>query len=403
MFNGQNFRPVFLKGTSYNNKYCIGKIIKDSNVLSKRDYIKVIGIDDISSFTTGYLAYLFEMNEIPDAIRNYLDKNKILYVTGVTYINTLNEDDVIEINSPKNTVRVIVKANSFDNAILVTNQCNSNCLICPDSNSFRQKKSDIKIERIKKIINLIDFDIPSMCITGGEPTLLKESLFDILGECKLRLPKTNFLFLTNGRMFYYKDFAQKCYNNRPAKMLYAIPIYGHLPQLHDQITNVKGSFIQTINGIRNLYELGEVIELRIVVNKLNYKNLVNIASLIVNHFPKIAKVNIMALEMTGSAYQNKSKIWVDFEEIRPQVYDAVRYLYMNGVKTYLYNFPLCKVDEGLWQIAAQSISDNKVRFFNECQDCLMLQHCGGFFNSIMKAINNLTVTPIVSNEVFKDA
>jgi len=265
--------------------------------------------------------------------------------------------------------------------------------MCPDAPNVRTVNNNVALDKLLKLINLIDKDAMNMCITGGEPTLLKSELFTLLSHCKRTLPHTNFMMLTNGRMFCYKKYALHYHNSRPEKMLTAVAVYGHTAHLHDSITNEKGSFNQTINGLMNLYSLNERLEIRIVVSKLNYKELLNICKMIVSLFPNIYRVNIMGLEMLGNAVINKEAVWIDFDELKEYVQDAIMYLLKNGIQAYLYNFPLCKIDEKLWSVCIKSISDYKVRYFDDCSDCDVMSHCGGFFNSTIR-MKDIRVNPI---------
>ena len=144
-----------------------------------------------------------------------------------------------------------------------------------------------------------------------EPTLLKDKLFIILNECKERLPHTSFTFLTNARMFSYKNYTEEFNESRPKHILMGVPLYGHTSQIHDYITNTSGSFVQTVNGIKNLLNTGANVEIRIVVSKLNYKNLIELSKFITMSFSKDFRVNIMGLEMLGNAIvkQRKSLDW----------------------------------------------------------------------------------------------
>ena len=54
-----------------------------------------------------------------------------------------------------------------------------------------------------------------------------------------------------------------------------------------------------------------------------------------------------------------------------------------GIDTGLYNFPRCVVDHKYWVICKDSISDYKIRFTPECNNCKVRSICGGVFNSTL--------------------
>ena len=119
---------------------------------------------------------------------------------------------------------------------------------------------------------------------------------------------------TNGRMFYYKEFAKKIVD---AGLNHAIfSIHGHTAELHDSLTMSKGSFDQATTGMKNLKEIAPDIYIctNTVISKLNYK-----------HLPKVAENNIklganacefIFIHPRGNAYKN-------FDEVVPRLKDIV--------------------------------------------------------------------------------
>ena len=149
----------------------------------------------------------------------------------------------------------------------------------------------------------------------------------------------------------------------------AIPIHGSNTKIHDTITQAEASFDQTVLGIRKLLKAGVHIELRIVVSKMNVKDLNNIALLIVNQFSNVEYVSIIAMEMTGSARVNQEKVWISYREAAKAAIEASMILLKNGIDVKLYNFPLCTVKREFWTLCEKSISTSKVRYGNVCHNC----------------------------------
>lgn len=384
-----NNRPLILKGdiiVRNIDEYIIGKIIKNKNVINKEEYIQILDDENIDVFEEGYKGYIFE--NIPQNI----DLKEINYCNNVENYKTLLDYDVVEIINNK-TIRVLYRDDSEDNAIVVTNQCNSNCIMCPDSDMVRNTRENPDIKKLLEQVRCIPDDTKHITITGGEPGLLKENLFKLLEECKIYLPNTEFLLLTNGRIFSNTDFTKKVKESIPNDIRIAIPIYADNENLHDEITRTKGSFRQAVMGIKKLIEKNIDIEIRIVVLKKNYKYLEQIANFIVSEIPQVKIVNIMALEMTGNAYKNREQVWIDFKEVKEYLYKACIKIIKAGIITNLYNFPLCNLDERLYSIAHKSITDYKVRYKEQCEECLAKEICGGFFNSTIN-VKNIEVKPI---------
>lgn len=386
-------RPLILKGNiniKNTDEYIIGKIIKNKNIENKETYIQVLNSENIDLYEKGYKGYIFETEP------KKIDLNLINYCYNVKDFQTLKDYDVVEIINNK-SIRVLYRDDSEDNAIVVTNQCNSNCIMCPDPDIIRNTKENPDIKKILEQIECIPNDTSHITITGGEPGLLKEKLLEVLDKCKKCLPNTEFLLLTNGRVFSDVHFANKIAEVVPSNIRVAIPIYADNEKLHDEITRAKESFNQAVNGIKNLINRNIDVEIRIVVLKKNYEQLEQIAKFIVREFPHTKIVNIMALEMMGNAYKNKDLVWVDFKDIKKYLYNACLTIIRSGIITNLYNFPLCNIDEKLYSLSRKSITDYKVRYKDGCDTCLIKENCGGFFNSTIN-IKDISIKPIKKEE-----
>lgn len=384
-----NNRPLILKGNIVirnEDKYIIGKIIKNKNVFDKEKYIQVLDDENIDLFEKGYKGYIFDNKP------KNIDLNKINYCSNVKDYQSLLDFDVVEIVNNK-IIRVLYRDDSEDNAIVVTNQCNSNCIMCPDSDAVRNTKENPDIKKLLEQIRCIPDDTKHITITGGEPGLLKENLLKLLEECKKYLPNTEFLILTNGRVFSNTDFTNKLEKSIPNNTRIAIPIYAANEDLHDEITRVKGSFRQAVVGIKKLIEKNIDVEIRVVVLKKNYKYLEKIANFIVKELPEVKMVNIMALEITGNAYKNREQVWINFGEVKEYLYKACITIIKSGIITNLYNFPLCNLDERLYSVAHRSITDYKIRYKEKCEECRAKENCGGFFNSTIN-VKDIKVKPI---------
>ena len=385
-------RPLILRGNIIvrnKDKYIIGKIIKNANVQDKENYIQVLDEENINLFQKGYKGYIFENKP------QHIELKEINYCNNIKDYETLLSYDVVEIIDNK-VIRVLYRDDSEDNAIVVTNQCNSNCIMCPDSDVVRNTKENPDIKKLLEQVKCIPDDTSHITITGGEPGLLRENLLKLLEECKIDLPNTEFLLLTNGRIFADKNFTEKIKKVIPENIRVAIPIYADNEKLHDGITRAKGSFKQAVLGIKRLIENNIDVEIRIVVLKKNYQYLEDIAKFIVQEFPEAKIVNIMALEMTGNAYKNREQVWINFTDVKEYLYKACITIIKAGIIVNLYNFPLCNLDERLYSIAHKSITDYKIRYKEQCEECLAKENCGGFFNSTIKK-NKINLWYLCSN------
>lgn len=310
----------------------------------------------------------------------FYPENKLFSLTKESKekLNLCENFDVLFIND-EGKGYIHFSSENDDNPLILTQKCNSNCLMCPTPEGVRKKEIGIDIDYQIESIKYIPNDAKHLTITGGEPFLVKEKIFDLLNEIKCRLPYTECLLLTNGRALGYKPYAEKFSETAPKNTVIGIPVHGYNAETHNRITQTKDGFAQTVDGIKNLIYLGFSVEIRIVVSKLNYKYIDKISDLIVKEFSKVGSVKIMGLEMTGNANKNIDDVWIPYRTAFDYSKNAIKNLVNNGINVGLYNFPLCAVNKSFRLLCSKSITDYKIRFDEQCEECGLKANCGGVF------------------------
>lgn len=319
-----------------------------------------------------------------DEVFLYPEKRKQMVSNDtLTYLKQRNNYDVFEIWQDG---RIVLQfdVQSIDNYFFVTGKCNSNCIMCPSPEISRRKGQNTDVTSLIKLAQHVPTNVSHITITGGEPFLIGESIFDFLEFLKRKFEKTEFLFLTNGRIFSVKKYVDLFRETAPVNSIVAIPIHGSKPEIHDAITCAENSLIQTKQGIKNLLKIGTRVEIRLVVCKLNAEDIVNTTDMIVNEFPQIEYVSILAMEMTGNAYVNREKVWIPYRKAFQVIEKAVDHLIKSGITVKLYNFPLCTVESNYWTLCEKSISPEKIRYIETCDMCRMKNACGGLFAGTVK-------------------
>jgi len=96
-------------------------------------------------------------------------------------------------------IYIYYDASSLDNALFITNRCNSNCIMCPVSSIVRKNDPIENISTLLKISSQIPNDSAHITITGGEPFLLRKDIFTLFQFLKDHLNSVEYLLLTNAR------------------------------------------------------------------------------------------------------------------------------------------------------------------------------------------------------------
>lgn len=338
-------------------------------------------------------AYLVSGPDIPSGFVHYLlfdgDQGRISSLpedSGFTVLpsdyNYLGEGDVIRLTDDVKRIRVLFRAASPHNSFLVTERCNHYCLMC--SQPPKDADDSWLLEEIAQLIPLIPKATREIGFTGGEPTLHGMAFLRLLLLAKSFLPKTAVHILSNGRRFSDAAFATSYAQIDHPDMMVGIPLYSDDPSRHDYIVQARGAFDETIRGILNLKELGQRVEIRVVLHKQSIGRLPQLAEFLVRNLLFVDHVALMGLEMTGFTRANRASLWIDPYEYRDVLSRAVDILSAYGLRISVYNHQLCIVNPDIHQYCRKSISDWKNEYVSECNFCVRQAECGGFFSSSVR-------------------
>jgi His-Xaa-Ser system radical SAM maturase HxsC len=289
-------------------------------------------------------------------------------------------------------IRTKFDIDSNDNSLFVTAQCNNRCLMCSQP-PLNRNDIDGLFEKNLLIIDSAPSGLKDIGITGGEPTLLEEKLFDLLEKIKSKLPSSQIHILSNGRAFAKREYTKKLARIGADQLLMGIPLHSDYGPHHDQITQAEGSFVETMKGLYNLAEFGIRIELRIVINRINFNRLYQLSNFIYKNLPFVSYISFMGLEDIGYVIKNHEKVWVDPDMYQIHLEKAVLNLATWGMDVSVFNLPHCCLPKTLHEFARKSISDWKVKYLSGCKECKMMNDCCGLF---LTSKNELTISPILT-------
>jgi len=314
-----------------------------------------------------------------------------LPIVAQVTVEHLHDGDVVAVE-PSGHVRTLYRRGSPSNFLFTTDRCNSYCLMC--SQPPKPVDDSWRVPELLRLVELIDVDVPELCITGGEPTLLKDDLVALLRRCKDRLPQTAIHVLSNGRLFYYESFARRVGEVAHPDLMFGIPLYSDLDWQHDHVVQANHAFDQTLIGLQNLARNGVAVEIRVVLHRWTVDRLVQLAEFIYRNLTFASHVALMGLEATGFAIPNLAELWVDPWNYREQLEEATWFLASRGMKVSIYNHQLCTIPESIWPFCKRSISDWKNEYLPVCTGCAARTECGGFFTSGIQRATSQHIRPL---------
>lgn len=327
----------------------------------------------------GYRGYILDTGISSEYAKNIYERCNASILFDINKPIELKDYDIIEINN-QGIARQIYQCDSIDNVLFVTNRCNSNCIMCPDSDNARRNGSLNRIDYLLELARLIPDKKQFLTITGGEPTLIKYDLFKLLEYCQEKFQLSEFQMLSNGRSFADDSYRERFIGSVPKNFFLGVPLYSADSETHNSITRAHNGFEQTVYALTELQKTIN-IEIRVVVMNNNYKELPRLSQFIATMLPMIKVVSFMGLELLGNASIARDDLWIDYDKAIPYIEHSLNILIDNGIPGRIFNFPLCSMPPRLWANSVQSITDYKIRFKEACDECVVKKYCGGFFYS----------------------
>ena len=214
---------------------------------------QVYEIDDIEDFTSTISDFVKEM--IEKGILKNEHKQK-------EYFKTLEKEIEQSFSDVKQLYSVLFE---------VTYKCNEKCRHCYIVDSKRKELSTSEIKNI--IDDLYLMNVLNLIFSGGE-VFSRNDAFEILEYAN----EKGFVIdiFTNGNLIDGNDYIR-------LKQIYPrsvhFSLYSHIPDKHDSITRVKGSFDKTIKSIKACVAIGIPVNIKTPVFNETLEDVSNIIKL----------------------------------------------------------------------------------------------------------------------------
>ena len=335
-------------------------------------FVMVVGGTDGTSFTAAQLeAVGFVVDEDVSGIA-IAGQQGLVSIDGISRVEVLG--DVLLIDPQARTAERLIRAKSPHNTLLVTERCDQLCQMCSQP---PKKTHNDRFALLQKACLLAPQRLV-IGITGGEPTLYRQDLLNLIETVLDARPDLSFHVLTNGQHFEADD-GERLRNPIFERVVWGIPIYSAEPALHDEIVGKPGAFERLHESLGYLARAGARIEQRTVVLSTNATTFERLAAHVTSRLPFVESWAIMQLENIGFARNRWTSLLFDHAANFAPIAAAINRAVLHDQYVQLFNFPLCTVPEQYRQFAVRSISDWKQKYASACADCSARQSCGGFF------------------------
>lgn len=297
----------------------------------------------------------------------------------------IEEGEILLLFPATNSSVRLYRPDEKANTILLTERCDQYCNMCsqpPKNKDYTHWELYLQALSVFPQNSVVG-------ISGGEPTLYKNELFDFLNNVNNIRPDISFHILSNGQHFSTEDKFKIAKSKE--YVTWGIPLYSHNSYVHDEIVGKDGAFERLFYSMSVLLNAGARVELRTVIMKKNHYDMPKLAKIVGKYFQWIEVWSIMQMEKIGFAKIDWQSKFVDTSLTFDLVSDAILISKACGVHVQLFNFPTCTVPQQFRNDCVESISDWKKKYLDECEKCTVKDICCGFFEwyHVQDGFNNV--------------
>ena len=295
--------------------------------------------------------------------------------------------------------------------------CNNRCIHCVIEDSKQtliQKGLPVDIstqEAITLLQNEIKNGLDMVTITGGEATIRKD-LPEILNFCSEN--KLKITLQTNGRMLANENIQNIVFAHPGISLV--IALHGTSSEVHDSITQVNGSFLQTLTGIRAARKKNIRVIIKTVISKVNIENLPTFVPFMLKE--GLTDINIAFPHAQGAARQNFDKVVPRYNELRSYILRLAQEAKSNNLNLTFETIPFCILPEypemmselvyfckdvKCTQVQEQTFDWNIVRKaikskMDFCKECFFNDYCEGPWAEYVEYFGDSEFLPVKINE-----
>jgi len=221
--------------------------------------------------------------------------------------------------------------------VMVSSLCNNHCLFCLEDRERRTRSDFSDQDRALELYPPKD----SVLFTCGEPTLAEHLVVWI--QRAAQLGYRDIELVTNGRRPAYRSFAERLV--RAGLTAVTVSIHGDSARLHDSHTAVRGSFEQSVAGLRNLVALRRalgrpLVTTSTVLTRRNLEHAQRIVAFLAGH--GVDRIILNYVEPENEALRR-------FDQLVPRMAEAAERLRdirpVAGVELKVEGLPACLLRE----------------------------------------------------------
>ncbi|GAB4295325.1 MAG: hypothetical protein Kow0068_20000 [Marinilabiliales bacterium] len=291
------------------------------------------------------LKYLLEGGKIKSLLNKAGESQQKEIIYFIVAVKNYLKGDLDEFtNNPAVDIQPFdMKFSSYPvlSELAITYRCNLKCRFCYagcncTSNPIN-KNEELGIESLKKIIYKIYYEakVPSISFTGGEPTLRKNELPELIKYAKKLNMRVN--LISNGTLINenYARILEKAGLDTAQ-----ISLEGITANTHDEIVGVHGAYEKTLNAIEILKKSNISVHTNTTITSRNINECINFPQFVKNTLG-LDKFSMNLIIPTGSSIIYNDLI-IKYSEIGDVLLKIIENSNIHGIEFMWYSpVPMC--------------------------------------------------------------
>lgn len=214
--------------------------------------------------------------------------------------------------------------------------CNNDCLFCATGGNH---KSDLSTQEVHDFLTQHLSYRARVLFTGGEPTIRQDVVQ--LSDFAHREFDAQISMLSNARRFCDAKFTNRMIDSGLSWV--GASLYSHVEPFHDELTCRKGSYAETIAGIRSLEDSGVRVQVRTLLTRPTFTSMPETVDFIASNFDNV-EIGISAMDVVGNALQNRDTMVPRLSKAAPYVGKSIDVARNRGLGISVTNFPMCLLE-----------------------------------------------------------
>ncbi|MCB9664895.1 MAG: radical SAM protein [Alphaproteobacteria bacterium] len=297
----------------------------------------------------------------------------------------------------------------------LTMACNERCPFCNVPMEDYARPTPPAAEIDAQLQAFLDDGAETLTISGGEPTLLRKRLVELVRRA--RAGGVRFVELQTNAVLLDDAYAAELADAGVTSAF--VSLLSHVPERHDTLAGLEGAFPRCLRGIDAMLDHGIRVTLNPVTASLTQELVADYVDFVAARLPRVHFISLSAVQPHGRARDGVAELLPDYGVLGPRIREARARAEVHGLE--LVNpycgLPLCigwddaldqcveafEARAGGWRDTHGLDNVGNKAHGEPCRTCALRTRCGGAWHAYWEVRDGAGIhAPITTVEPWFD-